>query len=137
MRTRHRVRHRLLPVPLVLCLALPGSSGAVAVRGTDGNEAKVAFRSGDPAPVTVGVGSRFDSIATTPGALLFVDASGSALFEKRGDDLRILAYAGETVGEGRTLASLRAVAGGGDGSVAFLGQLPDRRDGIFRIGPAG
>jgi len=136
MRRRCRVRTRFIAISLAIALALAGAPGAVAVRGTGAPAASVVVHSGDAAPVSVAIGSLFESVATTPGAIQFIDRSGSALFEKRGQDLRVLAYAGEAVQQGVTIASLREVAGGADGSLAFLGLLPDRREGIFRIAPA-
>ncbi len=137
MNTDQRRTARLLPIALALCLALSASAGGGTAFGAGGPGGRVAVRSGDPAPVAIGIGARFDSIAIAPDALLFVDAAGSALFEERAGELRILAHAGDAGASGSTIASLRAVSAGADGTIAFLALLPDRREAIFRIGPGG
>ena len=85
MNTVQRPIARLLPITLVLCLAQSVAGGGGTILGAGGLEGRVAVRSGDPAPVAIGVGARFDSIATAPDSLVFIDAARSALFEKRAE----------------------------------------------------
>ncbi|HKN48588.1 MAG TPA: hypothetical protein VJ144_11530, partial [Candidatus Polarisedimenticolia bacterium] len=126
-----RLRSALLACILAIGSRQALASGAVAPR--------VAVRVGDVAPGIARFGERFACrLTSTPdGALLFVDASGTAIFRGQGEQVETLAYAGQEETGGGRLAAFCETAAGGDGTIAFHALLADGRDGIFRIPPGG
>ena len=106
-------------------------------RLTAAPEGRVAVRSGDPAPGSARFGRGFQSVATGPGGLLFIDAAGTALFRKSGDATSLIAYVGQTTAGGRSIASLGGVAAAADGTIVFFANLADRGQGVFRVTPGG
>jgi hypothetical protein len=101
-------------------------------------EARVAVRSGDPAPIAAPYGGFDCRLAAAPGGgLLFVDAFQSALFLKEGETTRTLAHAGQSAPGGGRFASLCEAAAGADGTIAFRAILADGHEGVFRIAPGG
>jgi hypothetical protein len=128
-------------VSLALAQGAPGQSAGIAdrpVAQADGAEARLAVRSGDPAPIAAPFGWFDCRLAVAPGGgLLFVDAFQSALFLKEGETTRTLAYAGQAAPGGGRFASLCEAAVGDDGTIAFRAILADGREGVFRIAPGG
>jgi len=106
-------------------------------RLTAAPEGRVAVRSGDPAPGSARFGRGFQSVATGPGGLLFIDAAGTALFRKSGDATSLIAYVGQTTAGGRSVASLGGVAAAAVGAIDFFANLADRGQGVFRVTPGG
>src|SRR5207245_2841419 len=137
MYTQRRHAARLLPIAIGLCLAITAVSSAPSARLTVAPEGRVAVRSGDPAPGAARVWRGFQSVATGPGGLLFIDAAGTALFRKNGDTTSVVVYVGQTTTGDRVIASLGGVAGAADGTVVFFATLADRGQGIFRVTPGG
>ena len=127
-----RLRSALLACTLALGPRQALASGPV--------EPRVAVRSGDVAPATARFGEDFGCRLTmTPdGALLFVDAAGTAIFRRQQDgQAETLVFAGQGETAGGRFAAFCETATGGDGTVAFHALLADGRDGIFRIAPGG
>ncbi len=137
MDTPRRGTARLLPIAIGACLAVPAVSGARSAGLAAAPAARIAARSGDPAPGPARLGRGFQSVAAGPGGLLFIDGAGTALFLKSGDATSVVAYVGQTTIGGRTIASLGGVAAAADGTVVFFATLADRGQGVFRITPGG
>jgi len=129
-----------------IAASVAGGSAAPAPLAA-GTEARVVVRSGDEAPVDVGLPRRFGCRLATPPAtsqpppagdpFLFVDAAGTALFGHVGASvIGPMAYVGQEVTGGGRLAFLCEAASGGS-TTAFHATLADGRDGIFRVAPDG
>ena len=137
MYTPRRRAARLLPVCAGICLVISAASGARGARTAAAPAGRIAVRSGDPAPGPARIGRGFQSVATGPAGLVFIDGARTALFRKSGDEVSVLAYVGQTTTGGRAISALESVAAGGDGTIAFFATLADRGQGIFRITPGG
>jgi hypothetical protein len=113
----------------------PGTAGTILAAG--GAEARLAVRSGDPAPVAGRLGPGFSCriTAAPDGSLLFTDAAGTALFRRDATGSRPILYAGEEAPAGGRYASFCETAAGGDGSIAFHALLADGREVIDRFAP--
>lgn len=150
MYTPRRMPFRWSLFALAFCLALSGSArgqqpggwqpdalqrAARPYSGVGDLAGRVAVRSGDPAPVTARFGSAYDSVAVASDGLAFIDRAQTALFLKGVEGVRTLAYTGEETPGGARLAGLSRVAAGGDGTLAFVADLADSRQGIYRIDP--
>ena len=130
---REPFRWSLLALVPTLLLTIParGQQPQAPVAPTG----RVLVRTGDPAPATARFGSAYDSVAVAPDGLAFIDRTRSALFLKGVSGVRTIAFSGEEVAGGARLAALSRVSSGADGTLAFLADLADSRQGIYRIGP--
>ena len=135
MYTQRREPFRWSLLALVPTLLLTTSARGQQPQAPGAPTGSVLVRTGDPAPATARFGTAYDSVAAAPDGLAFIDRNRTALFLKGPAEVRTIAFSGEEVAGGARLAALSRVSAGADGTLAFLADLADSRQGIYRIGP--